>query len=106
MPKTKQPCKRCGSLERYSNRGCLPCQLKKQTLRNRAYATGKGKIYAANAKAREEARKNGASKYESVDTCLMCNTNIRYVSGGNCVTCNYNGAPDDPDNKPRKMVTA
>lgn len=105
MPRTKKPCVVCGSLERYKNGGCKPCQLKKQTVRNKADATGKAKIYAANAQARSEAKLKGESKYEAVEPCYKCNTKIRYTSSGNCFHCQYFGAPEKTEDKPRPIRT-
>ncbi|GAB5381582.1 MAG: hypothetical protein Alis3KO_07820 [Aliiglaciecola sp.] len=87
-------------MDRYKNGGCRPCQQKKQRVRNRADATGRGNIYEANAKARQEAKLKGESTYESLDVCPKCQGSLRYTSGGNCYLCHYVGSPEDPDNKP------
>ena len=104
MARIKKPCVRCESMERYSNGGCKPCQKIKQRARNRALAIGKGKILTANGNARREARSNNQKIYEKVDCCPRCNSQLYYTSGGNCIDCNYLGAPDNPDNKPRPFV--
>ncbi len=90
-------------MDRYKNGGCRPCQQNKQRVRNKADATGQGRIYELNEKARADARSKGDSTYEAVDTCPKCHGTLRYTSGGNCYLCNYVGALDDPDNKPGKM---
>lgn len=104
MPPSKKPCKRCGSWERTSKGACIPCNRKSQKRRNRADATGQSKINEANALARQEAIANGQNVYTTVDFCYACNTNLRYVIKHKCFECNYLGAPDDPDDKPRPLT--
>ena len=104
-----RPCKECGSTEKYSNGGCKPCQRKEQAVRNkkdsnRKYAVQKRKIREANKRARDEAAMKGQSKYETIDSCDVCNTKLRYTSRDNCVDCNYLGAPENPENKPGQWV--
>ncbi len=105
MPPSKKPCKRCGSWERTPKSVCIPCNKKDQTRRNRADATGQSKVNEANALARQEAIDNGQNVYTTVDFCYACNTNLRYVKGHKCFECNYLGASDNPDDKPRPLIS-
>lgn len=104
MARIKKPCVRCGSMERYGNGGCKPCQRIKQRPRNQAGATGQGKISSANGNARSQAALNKEKLYERIDSCPRCMNKLYYTSGGNCMDCNYIGAPENPDNKPPRPI--
>ena len=87
----KKPCKRCGSLERYKNGACKPCAIAKQAIRNEEdrmpaqYELAKQKERSK--QAREEARSQNLTHFDSQSPCYICQGTIRFVSNGGCIAC-------------------